>query len=633
MSCKSRRFITALSLVVVTALAPAQILRAQTPPKAIVIGWDGALPSFVHEMLGQGNLPNLAKLIAGGAFADEVIPVYPSKTAPGFAALWSGAPPRATGISGNRQPRAPAHQHTILENNLSFLSAPLRAEPIWATALRAGRKAVLAHVPFGREFSDGAVKLLGYDGYAGRDGVVNSRAATLQLANSWKNLPVSAKPPMEIQFSIGASAFLGLFIDDPADRHAGYDTLLVTGSRDGAAVAARIKAGEANLERGLWSGPIEVKTSGGENAIVYLRLFELKPDGADFLLYYTRPARSMIFPTEFAAGYAAAAGAFIGNGANFLYQEGALGPTLASGGAGGAEARYLETVGMAQRQFKQTTLWAIREVAWDLLFLYTPFPDEGEHLWRGYIDPASNADERLAAAARRNLADIYKSSDDILGAVLANRPDDTLIALVSDHGMEGINKLIAINRALERAGLLVVNDKGQPDLARTKAFYPPVNNGYLLINSTDRKGGIVTREERAGVVTRLRGAMAGIRDGGKPVITAVYDAQRDGEKMGIGGAAGGDIYLDVLPGYDFDPRTGPGEIITPREPYGTHGFNPARPSMRTMMVLNGPGIAARKRLQNVRLIDFAPTLAKLLGLPAPKDATGRVLQEAFSDPR
>jgi hypothetical protein len=31
-------------------------------------------------------------------------------------------------------------------------------------ALRAGRKAVLAHVPFGRELSDGAVKLLGYDG-------------------------------------------------------------------------------------------------------------------------------------------------------------------------------------------------------------------------------------------------------------------------------------------------------------------------------------------------------------------------------------------------------------------------------------------------------------------------------------
>jgi predicted AlkP superfamily phosphohydrolase/phosphomutase len=341
----------------------------------------------------------------------------------------------------------------------------------------------------------------------------------------------------------------------------------------------------------------------------------------------------MIFPSELAAGYMAAAGAFIGNGANFLYQEGALGPTLAAGGAGVAETRYLETVSMAQRQFKQTALWAMRTVPWDLLFLYTPFPDEGEHVWRGYIDPATNPDRKLGAATRQLLEEVYKLSDDFLGAVLANRPDYTLVALVSDHGAEGINKSVAINRILEREGLLVLNDKGQPDLARTKAFYPPVNNGYLLINSTDRKSGIVTREERAGVVKRLRMAMLGIRDGGKPVITAVYDAQSDGEKMGIGGETGGDIYLDVLPGYDFDPRTGPGDIITPREPYGMHGFNPARPSMHTIMVLNGPGIAARKRLQNVRLIDFAPTLAKLLGLPAPKDATGRVLKEAFSDAR
>jgi predicted AlkP superfamily phosphohydrolase/phosphomutase len=633
MSCKSRRFVATLSLTIFAVLAPAPILRAQTAPKAIVMGWDGAVASFVREMLSEGKLPNMAKLIAGGAFADDVISVYPPKTAPGFAAIWSGAPPRQTGISGNRQPRAPAHQHTILENNLSFLSSPLRAEPIWATALRAGRKAVLAHVPFGRELSAGAVKLLGYDGYGGRDGVVNRRAVTLQVATSWKNLPLSAKPPLEIQFSIGASALFGLFIDDPADSHAGYDTLVVTGSRDGTEVAARIKAGEANLARGLWGGPIEIRTSGGEKATVYMRLFKLESDAGDFLLYYTRPARSMIFPIEFAADYAAAAGAFIGNGASFLYQEGALGPTLAAGGTGAAEARYLETVGMAQRQLKQTALWAINGVPWDLLFLYTPFPDEGEHLWRGYIDPASRTDERLAAAALRNLEEIYKSSDEFLGAVLANRPEDTLIALISDHGAEGVSKLIAINRVLEREGLLVLNDKGQPDLARTKVFYPPINNGYLLINSTDRKNGIVSQKERATVVKRLRGALSAIRDAGKPVITAMYDAQSDGEKMAIGGEAGGDIYLDVQPGYDFDARTGPGEIIAPREPYGQHGLHPARPSMRTIMVLHGPGVAAGKRLKDVRLIDFAPTLANLLGLPAPKNATGRVLREALSDAR
>jgi hypothetical protein len=50
------------------------------------------------------------------------------------------------------------------------------------------------------------------------------------------------------------------------------------------------------------------------------------------------------------------------------------------------------------------------------------------------------------------------------------------------------------------------------------------------------------------------------------------------------------------------------------------------------MVLNGPGVARGKKLDDVRLIDFAPTLAKLLALAAPKDSTGRVLQEALSEP-
>ncbi|MDH3444194.1 MAG: alkaline phosphatase family protein, partial [Deltaproteobacteria bacterium] len=392
---------------------------AQAPPRAIVMAWDGAVPAFVREMLSDGKLPHLAKLIAGGAFADDVLPVFPSKTAPGFASLWSGANPRTTGISGNRQPRTPDHEHTILESQFSFLSAPLRAEPLWAVALRTGRRTVLANVPLGRELSDGAVKLLGYDGYGGRDGVVNGHTAGLRPARSWKSLPTSAKPPMESQFTIGASVFFGLLIDDPADTQVGYDTLVVTGSRDAADVKAKLKAGYADLKRSLWSEPVEIKTSGGEIADVYLRLFDLKSDAADFLLYHTRPARDMIFPSELAADHKRAAGSFIGNGASFLFQQGALGQTIAAGGNGDAEARYLETVAMAQRQLKQSAIWTMGAVPWDLLFLYTPYPDEGEHLWRGYIEAAPNSDSKLAAAARLSLEEIYKSSDDFLGAVLA----------------------------------------------------------------------------------------------------------------------------------------------------------------------------------------------------------------------
>ena len=63
-------------------------------------------------------------------------------------------------------------------------------------------------------------------------------------------------------------------------------------------------------------------------------------------------------------------------------------------------------------------------------------------------------------------------------------------------------------------------------------------------------------------------------------------------------------------------------------PYHGHGYFPDHPSMRAALVLSGRGIAAGARLDNVRNIDVAPTIAVLLGLDLPT-ATGRVLKEAL----
>src|SRR5918995_105403 len=158
MKIQHRQLFAWVSLLLVVAWAGPARVRAQAPAKAMIIAWDGAVPSFVHGLLREGKLPNLAQLIGDGAFADDVMPVLPPKTAPVFASLWTGAPPRITGISGNRIPREPRSQHTILESTSAFLTARLLAEPIWAAAQRAGKKVVLSHVPLGREMSDGTVK-------------------------------------------------------------------------------------------------------------------------------------------------------------------------------------------------------------------------------------------------------------------------------------------------------------------------------------------------------------------------------------------------------------------------------------------------------------------------------------------
>jgi predicted AlkP superfamily phosphohydrolase/phosphomutase len=622
-----------LSVVVIFCVGP-QTVVAQARTKAIVLAWDGTVPSFVREMLHAGKLPNLLKLIEGGAFADDVKPGFPSKTASGFASLMTGAPPSITGISGNRVPRAPRIDFTILDSLAGFSEAPLQAEPIWSVLARANKKVIISHIPaFAHELSDQAVRFSGYTLTAGRDGIVTKRAIQNESTGAWTESPASDAAPVEITFSVGETRFIGLLIDDPSDSQVGYDTLLIATARDPHEIKAKLKPAPASAAGELfWSTPIAVTLAGNQEAKIYFRLFDLKSDASDFFLYYTRPARDLPIPqTDVAPG--STVQTFIGNGASILYHQGAFGKTIPNGGSGGAEARYLETVMMAQHQLMETNRWAIEQLPWDLFLAYTPFPDEAEHLWRGYLDSTlSTYNPEIATRLRPFLERVYRTSDEHLGLLLGKRPSDTIVALISDHGMQGVNKRVALNRALQESGLLTLDTQGKIDLAKTKVLYPAVNNGYLLINSTDRKNGIIPPEERDQVVTKTRAVLASLRDGEQPVVSAVYDAEFDGLKMGIGGPLGGDLYIDLASGYDFDPRIGPGPLITEAEPYGNHGADPEQSSMRTIMVLNGPGILAGQKLANVRIIDFAPTLAWLLHVSKPKNSTGRVLNEALEQP-
>jgi predicted AlkP superfamily phosphohydrolase/phosphomutase len=633
---KSRSTIKAwVYVLLILASSLSADVYGQSVPKAIVLAWDGTVPAFVHELLRNGKLPNLAKLIQGGSLADDVMPGYPALTAPGFASLWTGAPPRVTGISGNRVPRLPANQFTILQSSVGFSPALLRAEPIWESAERAGRKVVTSYAPLAGAKSELAVHLQGYSGIVGRDGVITGRASKAHPAADWENVPESVAPPLEISFTIAGSTFLGLLIDEPADPQEGYDTLLVSDKRDGKAIHAKLKAAAPGPGSELfWSGPIDVHTNSGQSAIVYLRLFDLKPDSSDFFLYFTRPTRPvMTAQPELLHEASPSIKAFVGNGANVLYMQGALGLPISKGGDGAAEIRYLETVTFVQHQLMETARWTLEHLPWDLFIAYTPYPDEAEHLWRGYLEPKlPGYRPEIAARLRPFLERVYQTMDDFLGLLITLRPENTVVALVSDHGMDASNKLLAINKALEQSELLTLDERNRVDLAKTKVLYPSINNGYLLINSTERKDGIVSPDEREEIVRRTREALLAIRDGDRQVITDVYDAATDGATLGIGGDSGGDLYIDLLPGYELDPKINSRDLITTREPHGTHGFNPARQSMHTLMVFNGPGIKTGAELKDVRIIDFAPTLSRALQLPAPRDAWGRVIEEAFIDP-
>ena len=90
----------------------------------------------------------------------------------------------------------------------------------------------------------------------------------------------------------------------------------------------------------------------------------------------------------------------------------------------------------------------------------------------------------------------------------------------------------------------------------------------------------------------------------------------------------GDLVVFSYPPYQFDAAT-PGTLVARSAFFGQHGYVPdvqnlaANINMRATFLAGGPGIA-KGRVDGMRTIDIAPTIAYLLGVPEPQHSQGEV---------
>ncbi|HSB62264.1 MAG TPA: alkaline phosphatase family protein, partial [Vicinamibacteria bacterium] len=356
--------------------------------RLILASLDGAGAALVEDALARGLMPNLARLRRRGAAARGVVSTLPAKTPVAHATLFTGAWPDRHGITGIAAPRPGG---SVLETVDGFRSDALRAEPLWVTAARQGLDATTVAAtqawPFapyaeGRRFgANFARRLTLIDGYGGGgldDAVVTAADVALRPATGWTGAPPSApgSPPRELELRVAGVAVSGLLVDDPDDPAPGFDTLLLALDKDGGKgvrLKPRPPADSADAFAALTlpaeGGPIPV----------HFRLFSLAPDASGLLLYQSRAAPVTSSRERVGGAAQAATGSVVGNGAVKAYRAGALGRTIAAGGDGEAEARYLETAALVTRQFTRLTEFAARSTRWDVLVAYLPQPDEGLH--------------------------------------------------------------------------------------------------------------------------------------------------------------------------------------------------------------------------------------------------------------
>ena len=629
-----------------------------TVKRCVMLGLDGLCHPLVEKFVSEGEMPNIEKLIRGGVHT-RIRPVIPPQTPTNWNTLATGASPGTHGVVqwGSHIPGEPVHE---FHRHEAYHAALCRAEYIWEAASRVGVDSILFNYLGFPPTTKSATSIDFL--FSGRQSNFDLAPATVYHnlpehnctdllepapADTWKNIPNSGPPPLEVELSVetsvpgnGFTLYALIFGENR------YDTVLIGSKKDAAAAEARLRQGEWSP----WlSGVFDTKDQGSKEGLFRFKLQELSDNASRISLYRTdafasdgsfcsdtslgRRLVEELGPYSFAASSADLHGTVLPEWAeshdvweSLGLEWGTFDEVLA------AEARWWSRAARTAMDSKKAKLLILQ---WHLL-------DCVGHVFFGKIDPTGSYYEpEKADFYWKIVRDYYRAADRFVGEFLGQLDDGgTVFAVVSDHGMVADVKAVSlINLFKERGWVTLTPDGTDVDWAGSRVFF--VQN-HLWINLKGRdEGGIVSGEDYGALRQEILNALRSLTDpeNGDHCF-AIVVPREDAAMIGLWGDYIGDVCYCYSGGYRW---TGP-EVLSSGEtrivfPCGGGNHGPMVPTYETDvtsvmgdLVLWGPGVKKNfvipKELQKKYCsTDLAPTLSRLIGIPTPAQNEGRVLHE------
>jgi predicted AlkP superfamily pyrophosphatase or phosphodiesterase len=177
----------------------------------------------------------------------------------------------------------------------------------------------------------------------------------------------------------------------------------------------------------------------------------------------------------------------------------------------------------------------------------------------------------------------------------AGMAERTTFFVVSDHGFKGYTNEIRATVALGSAGL-------------TNAAYvlPEGGTGFLYLNATNSPG----------VSQRVVELMKSVEGIAEVIMSDRFAAL--GLPLPKNDPQMFDILLTAKSGYSFSGAVGGPVTAAVPQQAGSHGYLAADPDLDAIFIASGYGVKRGAKLDEVRSIDVAPTIAKLLGVSLAK---------------
>lgn len=372
---------------------------------------------------------------------------------------------------------------------------------------------------------------------------------------------------------------------------------------------------------------------------------------------------------------------------DFCYPEGLIDEIVAHTSSfipfslfGGHEDDFLDRLYRTTDSDEKALYYLIENKQWDFFMVVFYGTDKVQHTFWKYLDSEKGAIDPARLKYKDTILHYYQRLDSIIGGIISRLNNDTTIIIVSDHGAEPLEKWLHPNVFLMKDGFLKIR---RGIIQQTRYFLfrlglTPLNALKIVLklnalHQRERIGAKKTRKLMRAIFPSLRDVdwarTRAYSVGGwgrifvnlknrepKGIVQAgeEYDAlcksiihrlgnlvdPATGEKLCINGKIfrKEEIYqgpyVDEAPDIVFQLRRG--YLTFPGYEFGSNsivselrGWS-AGHAMNGILMMKGNNVEKNASVTKAKIIDIAPTVLAVMGLPVPRDMDGRVLAEAFT---
>ena len=617
----------------------------------------------IYRWAEEGRLPNIRKMMEQGSYG-FAMPVFPSHTPVNFATLLTGQTPKKHLVAAG-----PMHVEGRPLSRVAvggFSSAARKTEPIWVTLEKSGRTVSLLSLPGSTppELEQGSTIRGRWGGWGadfhavifeeaannsrrpvhGREAKLFTQGPALTeyvfsrpVDARWVDAPRSYSPPREAELShYGATVYAYLY-DSTDDGKVNLDRILFSSGR---------KNGIADIGAGAWSGWNAIDLSwkfGNEERNIptrfRIKVIKLRDDGFFRVRFlYDNLNEYVTLPPSLASSLRTAVGPMVDFVDNFPPQLIAYPED---------KAAFLEEMHLSFDWHTAAVSHLVKDVRPDVLIhdIYSPNQMLTSRWWMGALDPASSTYDAVGDAERAALwnevSGMYRRLDSMLGVLLDNADDRTVVVLSSDHGACALNRAVRLNNLFAQKGWLAFTlnkETGDPviDWEKTKVIYLKMDNIYVspsgLAGNWHRASGEAYEKLRGEVITALR-ELADPDTGIRPVESVVKWEDVE-TALDLPRERVGDLTIVNKVGYGWNEEMTEGKEVfsAPLVSGYKQAIDPREKCLWTPFMIVGPGVKKNHRIETVIGVqDQYPTILHLLGVRPGTDIDGRVVKEVLRE--